>query len=122
MHASITSHIVQKYLIDEAAGIWGPNLQLFQERLGNHEVKERTENLYFAYLFVLRAVMKAGPYLESTSFHTGCPQDDKRTCELVKQLVRSGLYSASCCLKGRFGCYKSSCSACQYVFCRSNRI
>ena len=77
-----------KYLLDEAAGRWGPNLPLFQERLGNEGRKAHVENLYFAYLFVLRAVRKAGPLLERVAFETGMPEADARTQALVSQLVR----------------------------------
>lgn len=88
MHASISAHIAREYLLDEAAGRWGPNLPLFQERLGNEGRKEHVENLYFAYLFVLRAVRKAGPLLERAAFETGMPEADARTQALVSQLVR----------------------------------
>ena len=88
MHSSITSHLVNEYLLDESAGVWGQNLPAFQERLGNEEAKARIENLYFAYLFVLRAVMKAGPYLESVEYQTGLPQEDANTLDLVQDLVR----------------------------------
>ena len=88
MHASISAHIAREYLLDEAAGRWGPNLPLFQERLGNEGRKEHVENLYFAYLFVLRAVRKAGPLLERVAFETGMPEADARTQALVSQLVR----------------------------------
>jgi len=50
-------------------------------------VKDRIENLYFAYLFVLRAVMKAGPYLESAQYTTGVAEHDSHTLTLVQQLV-----------------------------------
>ena len=89
MHSSITSHIVQEYLLDEASNAWGPNLALFRQRLGNEAVRERVENLYFAYLFVLRAVMKAGPLLERLPYSTGLPEEDARTARLVRQLARA---------------------------------
>ena len=80
--------------MDERRGIWGANLPAFQERLGNEAVKERIENLYFAYLFVLRAILKAGPYLESVSYDTGMPEEDSRTSALIQQLVQQlPLYS-----------------------------
>lgn len=47
------------------------------------------ENLYFAYLFVLRATLKAGPLLEEIAYDTGFPEEDARTAELVRQLVSS---------------------------------
>lgn len=88
MHASVTSHLVNDYLLDETTGRWGQNLAAFQERLGNEGVKNRTENLYFAFLFVLRAVMKAGPYLEGVDYQTGLPAEDANTFKLVQSLVR----------------------------------
>jgi hypothetical protein len=41
MHSSITAHIVGDYLIDEATLTWGPNLEMFNWRLGNPDVKDR---------------------------------------------------------------------------------
>ena len=87
MHSSISAHIAKEYLLDERAGRWGPNLALFQERLGNEGVRERVENLYFAYLFVLRAALKAGPLLKEAAYDTGSPLEDAQTSELVRRLV-----------------------------------
>ena len=50
-------------------------------------MRERVENLYFAYLFVLRAALKAAPLLEEIAYDTGFPQEDARTAVLVRQLV-----------------------------------
>ena len=50
-------------------------------------VRERVENLYFAYLFVLRATLKAAPLLEDIAYDTGFPKEDARTGELVRRLV-----------------------------------
>lgn len=95
MHASISAHIAKEYLLDERADKWGPNLALFRERLGNEGVRERVENLYFAYLFVLRAALKAGPLLREAAYDTGSPLEDARTCELVRKLVGSLILSLS---------------------------
>ena len=35
MHSSISAHIAQEYLLDEARDVWGPNIALFRDRLGN---------------------------------------------------------------------------------------
>lgn len=35
MHSSISAHIAKEYLLDEARDVWGPNLPLFRDRLGN---------------------------------------------------------------------------------------
>jgi ERO1-like protein alpha len=45
------------------------------------------QNLYFAYLFVLRAVMKAAPLLTSYDYNTGLPEEDAHTRQLITRLV-----------------------------------
>lgn len=45
------------------------------------------QNLYFAYLFVLRAVMKAAPVLTSYQYHTGLALEDQKTQQLITELV-----------------------------------
>ena len=87
MHASISAHIAGDYLINEMTQEWGPNLAVFEERLGNPGVKERVENLYFTYLFVMRAIQKAGPMLDRLDYDTGLPAADQQTRKLVHQLV-----------------------------------
>lgn len=64
MHASISAHIANDYQLDEFLGRWGPSLQQFQQRLGNPGARGYVENLYFSYLFTLRAVQKAAPLLQ----------------------------------------------------------
>lgn len=87
MHASVSAHIANEYLLDDVSETWGQNLPEFVARLGNAAVKERIENMYFTYLFVLRAVMKAGPMLASVDYSTGCSQDDIETKQLMQKLV-----------------------------------
>lgn len=87
MHASISAHLSHEYLMDEETDTWGQNLEEFRQRLGNTAVKERVENMYFTYLFVLRAVMKAAPMLESVDYNTGCQEQDASTKKLMQQLV-----------------------------------
>jgi len=50
--------------------------------------RDRVKNLYFAYLFVLRAVMKAAPVLTSYQYDTGLVKEDQLTQQLITQLVR----------------------------------
>jgi ERO1-like protein alpha len=90
MHTSISLHLVDQWLLDEAAGRWGPNMEEFERRLGRPEHKERVENLYFAYLFVLRAVLKAAPLLSAYDYTTGMEAEDAATRHLMQQLVGSG--------------------------------
>ena len=94
MHASISAHISNEYLTDEASDTWGQSLEEFTQRLGNTAVKERVENMYFTYLFVLRAVMKAGPLLESVDYSTGFPEQDLHTKQLMQQLVGPSSHSS----------------------------
>jgi ERO1-like protein alpha len=54
-------------------------------------VRDRVENLYFAYLFVLRAVMKAGPQLEKYVYFTGMEAEDTLASRLIRKLVRMSL-------------------------------
>lgn len=96
IHSSITAHIVSDYLIDEATRTWGPNLEMFEARLGNPDVKERVENLYFAYLFVLRAVIKAGPTLKEVHYDTGYSKEDLHTTKLIQMLVENEDLKHSC--------------------------
>ena len=47
----------------------------------------QVENLYFVYLFTLRAVQKAAPLLKRLEYQSGC-SDDSETAHLVSKLVR----------------------------------
>ncbi|MCO5581772.1 hypothetical protein L7F22_035660 [Adiantum nelumboides] len=69
LHSSISIHIAADYLLNERANIWGPNQTLLYERVLKHP--SRVRNLYFVYLFVLRAVTKAADYLHKADYNTG---------------------------------------------------
>ena len=43
------------------------------------------ENLYFSYLFVLRAAMKAAPILAAHDYDTGSGTEDVATAELMRK-------------------------------------
>jgi hypothetical protein len=53
--------------------------------------QDRVQNLYFSYLFVLRAVMKAGPLLERFAYVAGDEEEDARAAELIRRLVGGAL-------------------------------
>jgi len=102
MHASIAVHLASRYTKDEA-GNWVrsrsrgrrarslgcqlaasllvagahqvSNDTLLAQRVGNHP--ERIENLYFAYLFVLRSVVKLSQYLPAYDLFTGNATEDE---------------------------------------------
>lgn len=71
VHASISAHIALEYLVDPKRDLWGRNYGVFRDRLA--AFPSRIQNLYFTKLFVLRAVMKAGPFLRAADFSTGNP-------------------------------------------------
>ncbi|KHN31709.1 Endoplasmic oxidoreductin-1 [Glycine soja] len=53
-------------------------------------------NLYFTFLFVLRAVTKASDYLEQAEYDTGNPNEDLTTQSLIKQLLYNPKLQAAC--------------------------
>ena len=84
MHASISAHICWDYL-NQTTGKWGPNLQCYEERLGNHP--ERVSNLYFNYAMVMRAVGKLRTYLKNYTFCAGDPRQNVETRQKVLRLA-----------------------------------
>ena len=57
--------------------------------VGSH--KERLDNLYFAFLFTLRAVVKAGTNLMAFPYATGYSKEDAATRAMMAQLVNASL-------------------------------
>ncbi|KAH7433897.1 hypothetical protein KP509_07G091500 [Ceratopteris richardii] len=94
LHSSISVHIAAESLLDESANKWGPNVTLLHERVLEYE--DRVSNLYFTFLFVLRAVTKAADYLIEAEYNTGNPSDDEQTAVLVQHLVRNEQLQAAC--------------------------
>lgn len=63
-----------------------PDLHMYVQRIA--AFPERQENLYFTYLFVLRAVVKARPLLaQAVNFSTGHAEEDAMTRRLVLALT-----------------------------------
>ncbi|OAY64905.1 Endoplasmic reticulum oxidoreductin-1 [Ananas comosus] len=94
LHSSISVHIAADYLLDESANLWGHNLGLLYDRVLKYP--DHVRNLYFTYLFVLRAVTKAADYLEQAEYNTENPQEDLKTQSLVKQLLYNPKLQATC--------------------------
>jgi Endoplasmic Reticulum Oxidoreductin 1 (ERO1) len=70
-------------LIVNAGGCWHWELTL----IGISQVASRVENLYFTYLFTLRAVQKAAPLLQALQYSSGYVEEDDQTKQLVSKLV-----------------------------------
>ncbi|XP_066587045.1 ero1-like protein [Prorops nasuta] len=90
LHASINIHLCSKYLLSAQeslgvlpGGIWGPNLNEFQQRFSpdttGGEGPNWLKNLYFTYLLELRALSKAARYLEREAYYTGNKIEDEDT-------------------------------------------
>ncbi|KAK9936821.1 hypothetical protein M0R45_013644 [Rubus argutus] len=63
-------HIASDYLLDETTQTWGQNLSLMYDRVLRYP--DRVRNLYFTYLFVLRAVTKVSLNMSAFQSITLC--------------------------------------------------
>lgn len=99
LHTSINIHLCSKFLLSEKSlgfvappeGEWGPNLEEFQRRFDpSQTMGESTnwlKNLYFVYLLEMRALAKAGPYLEQEEYFTGNPTEDEETRQAISNML-----------------------------------
>ncbi|XP_024160667.1 endoplasmic reticulum oxidoreductin-1 isoform X1 [Rosa chinensis] len=94
LHSSISIHIAADYLLDKITNLWGQNMELMHDRVLKYP--DRVQNLYFAFLFVLRAVTKAADYLEQAEYDTGNHEEDLRTESLMRQLLYNPKLQAAC--------------------------
>ncbi|KAL3502977.1 hypothetical protein ACH5RR_037426 [Cinchona calisaya] len=94
LHSSISIHIASDYLLDEAKNLWGKNHDLMYDRVLRYP--DHVGNLYFTFLFVLRAVTKAKDYMEQAEYDTGNHDEDLKTQSLVHQLLYNPKLQAAC--------------------------
>ena len=93
LHASINIHLCAKYLLaaDGENLKFGPNLNEFVKRFDAATTQgqgpKRLKNLYFAYLVVLRAIIKAEGYWSKSKFFTGNPIEDQQVKQTVLDLI-----------------------------------
>lgn len=97
LHSSINIHLSAKYLLPDKGfasspeGEWGPNVAEFQRRfdpaLTMNEGSNWLKNLYFVYLLEMRALAKAGPYLEKEEYYTGDPTEDEETRQAISNML-----------------------------------
>lgn len=88
LQSSISTHIAKEYYFEHSEQ-WGHNLPLYVRAVGSH--KDRLDNLYFAFLFTLRAVVKAGNNLMAFPYDTGYSEEDQATRKMMAQLVNASL-------------------------------
>eukprot|EP01147_Barroeca_monosierra_P010270 gene10270-2419_t len=91
VHASISVHLSYKWL-DQTTGEFLPNITEFRRRFSDSTTGGQgtrwLKNLYFTYLTVLKAIVKAENLWNSYSFTAGDPAEDKKTKNAVSELVK----------------------------------
>jgi len=88
LHASINIHICKHWqgqADEEGRWVFNENLDLYRERIAEHP--ERIKNLYFAFLFLLRSVSKAGPILKEYSYDTGRNLEQQLESDEIRRLI-----------------------------------
>ena len=83
-------HIAKEYY-DPAKDQWGPNFELFERAVGAHV--DRVNNLYFAFLFVLRAAVKANDLFQKYPVDRHNSTEDQTVKKLLYQLATAKLLS-----------------------------
>ncbi|WOH00758.1 hypothetical protein DCAR_0520133 [Daucus carota subsp. sativus] len=94
LHSSISIHIAADYLLDVKTNQWGENLQLMYDRVLRYP--DRVKNLYFTYLFVLRALTKASDYLQQAEYDSGDHAEDLEAQSLMQQLLENPELQDAC--------------------------
>lgn len=96
MRASISTHIAREYyFLNGDRGYWGENIPLFIERVGNHP--DRLNDMYFAFLFLVRAVSKLRMIESSLVINTGDYLTDSYTENLLHSLLEGTSNNHSTC-------------------------
>jgi ERO1-like protein alpha len=89
LHTSVSVHIAEFFEQDPDSGAWRRNDTEFWLRAGNHP--DRIRNLYFTYVFLLRAAYRASFFLENYDFHTGNAKQDKQVKDLMRRFLHNEL-------------------------------
>merc|ERR1719361_287380 len=90
---TLTTALVFSNFPDEN-GKWGPSYKYYKMLL--HEKDDFINNLYFGYVFLLRAVNKAAPLLMNYPIESGNPQEDFRAKRLFREMLESDFIQSSC--------------------------
>mmetsp|Transcript_83198 Transcript_83198/g.240360 ORF Transcript_83198/g.240360 Transcript_83198/m.240360 type:complete len:1161 (+) Transcript_83198:103-3585(+) len=92
-HAATTISVAKNYYVPgtKEKSSWAPNPERYMESLGRHP--DRSKNLEFSFVVVLRALKKVSPFLQTYPFHTGDSHEDRRTTSLMGRLLDSQVLS-----------------------------
>lgn len=89
LHTSINIHVARYWERESPNGEWKTNATLYNMKI--RPFPERKKNLYFTFLFLLRAVNKLAPLLESYHYSTGSSAEASEVQLLMKQLLATKL-------------------------------
>jgi len=90
---TLTTALVFSNFPDEN-GVWGPSYKFYSNLL--HGKDEFINNLYFGYVFLLRALNKAAPLLKNYPIDSGNPQEDFRAKKMFDSLLESDFIQSTC--------------------------
>ena len=99
LHGSTTAHLSAQHQHTQAG--WVPNLDLFIWRLG--VFPDRLKNIYFNYVFLLRAVSFLKPLVAGANtsiipvFATGLDKEDEETSALLLQFFQHPVFDMESC-------------------------
>lgn len=91
VQSNIAAHVAGNYPVDDDPHaenpVTKPNLEVYDRMLGRFP--ERVNNLYFTFVFLLRALNKASPLLSQREYSIGDPEVDTRVKQQMQQLLDS---------------------------------
>eukprot|EP00485_Elphidium_margaritaceum_P006782 CAMPEP_0202694908 /NCGR_PEP_ID=MMETSP1385-20130828/8643_1 /ASSEMBLY_ACC=CAM_ASM_000861 /TAXON_ID=933848 /ORGANISM="Elphidium margaritaceum" /LENGTH=500 /DNA_ID=CAMNT_0049350843 /DNA_START=23 /DNA_END=1525 /DNA_ORIENTATION=- len=93
-HTLTTCMVFANWPLPHQPHKYGPNLELYEKVLHDHQ--DWIENLYFDFVFLLRAVNKASHVLSAYDMNTGNPSDDAMTHGLMNYLLRTDFVQTQC--------------------------
>jgi len=93
-HTLTTALVFSNFPDDD--GVWGPSLKFYRMLLHGKAKDEYVNNLYFGYVFLLRALNKAAPVLRNFKIDSGNPQEDFRAHKLLNELLSTDFIHSTC--------------------------
>jgi hypothetical protein len=83
-HASISLSVCEHYH-NATTGESGPNTFCYYYRVG--QFTDRLKNVYFTFLFLLRATQNASPFLREYHYNTGDVEEDTLVSQKVNDML-----------------------------------
>lgn len=93
LQSSISTHIAKSFYYPPPVDRWGTNLPLFIRAVGAHH--DRINNMYFTFLFALRAAQRAKDILLAFPIDSGNATDDALAKDLLTQFLSSSYSTLS---------------------------